>query len=194
MPEQRHPALRHPTRLALYNLVRSNWGIWETELGRLSALGRNNVKYHLVRLVRARLVLAQPEGRKVHYFPRDMQATDLQRAIVNAQDGTRRAILELLRDHPQLSWRAISRILGVTPRAVRWHITQLSTAGLIQVERDGMYCRVQLNPLVEAVLGGDVAALAQSLPDVSISPARRPEGTPPAPSPDALVMDDSPPL
>ena len=166
-----NPVLRHPTRLALYNLVRSNWGIWETELGRLSSLGRNNVKYHLVKLVRAKLIQARPEGRKVHYFPRDIQTQDLQKAIVHAHDGTRRDILELIRDHPTLSWRAIARVLGVTPRAVRWHIGELAKGGLVEIEREGVYCRARLTPLVEAVLAGDVAMLAQNLPDISIGAA-----------------------
>lgn len=163
--------MRHPARLALYQLVRSNWGIWETELGRLSSMGRSNAKYHLVRLVRARLVQAIPEGRKIHYFPRDIHAGELQKAIVNAQDPTRRHILELIRDQPQMSWRAISRLLNITPRAMRWHMQRLVAADLIEVERDGMYCRARLKPLLAAVLNGDMEMLAKNIPDISIGSA-----------------------
>jgi DNA-binding transcriptional ArsR family regulator len=172
--------LRHPTRLALYRLVRQNWGICETDLAKLSALGRNNVKYHLQRLVRARMVQPQPIGRKVHYFPRDVRTLELQRAIVSAQNGTRRQILQLVRHHPELSWRAIGRIVSITPRAVRWHMKQLSAFGLVDIERDGMYCRARLSPILMAVLDGDIAELAKGVPDIFLAPApaRRPESTP----------------
>lgn len=186
VPETMVQVLRHPTRKALYELVRQNWGICETELGQMSSLGRNNVKYHLQRLVRAHLIQPRPIGRKVHYFPRDVRTLELQRAIVSAQNGTRRRILQLVRTEPHLSWRAISRVVSITPRAVRWHMKQLAAEQLVEIERDGMYCRAKLSPILEAVLDGDVAEIAKGLPDIFLGPAPPRAQAPPA---DPEILD-----
>lgn len=177
-----NPVLHHHTRRTLYNLIRENWGMCETDLGNLSALGRNNVKYHLQRLVRARLIQACPQGRKVHYFPRGVRMPDLQRAITGSQSGTRREILHLLRTYPHMSWRAISRTVGITPRAVRWHIQQLAQSGLVEIERDGMYSRVRMTPILEAVLAGDIEEVARGLPHILLGP------TPPRNGPEPEVV------
>lgn len=147
-----HPILRNPRRLLLFNLISKEWGLCETDLGRLSGLGRSNVKYHLQRLARTKLVLGRRQGRRVNYFPRESRLVDLQRAISSAQNPTRREILRLAREHPELSWRAISRVVGITPRAVRWHMQHLTGLGLIELERDGMYCRARISPVLCAVL------------------------------------------
>lgn len=154
-----HAVLRQPTRAALYRIIHSDWGLCEADLGRLLGVGRSNVKYHLHRLVRAKLVQTWPQGRKVHYFPRGAQPPELHRAVSSAQNGTRRQILRFLRDQPEMSWRAISRAIGVTPRAVRWHIQSMADLGLLRVERDGLYRRATVSAALSAVLdAGDEAS------------------------------------
>ncbi len=144
--------LQHATRKAIYDLIRSRWGLCEADLGRVMNLGRNNIKYHLQRLSGAKLIHGLPQGRKIHFFPSEARLVDLQRAIGSAQNATRREIVAHLRARPDISWRAISRVLGVTPRAVRWHIQNMEGLGLLEIERAGMYCRVAVAPALAAVL------------------------------------------
>lgn len=148
--------LRHPTRRALYDAICSTWGLCETELGHLTGLGRNNVKYHLQRMARARLVHATPTGRKVHYFPRSANTAEVRAAVTSLQSDTRRRILELVRDHPELSLRAVSREVGVTPRAVRWHIQQLTGQGLVEVNREGARCHTRIGTVLADLMRSSV--------------------------------------
>jgi predicted transcriptional regulator len=152
--------LAHPTRRALFDLIQQQWGLCETELGRLTGLGRDNVKYHLQRLVRGRLVAAHPEGRKVHFFPRGAGPATVHRAVSSIQGDTRRRILGMLVRQPDLSWRAVSREVGITPRAVRWHLRQLADMDLLTVESEGGLRRTVLaSSLLEAL--GDLPREAE---------------------------------
>lgn len=155
--------LAHPTRRALFDLVQQQWGLCETELGRLTGLGRDNVKYHLQRLVRARLLAAHPEGRKVHFFPRGAGPATVHRAVSSIQGDTRRRILGMLVREPGLSWRAVSREVGITPRAVRWHLRQLADLDLLTVESEGGTRRTVLaSSLLDAL--GDLPPAASETP------------------------------
>ncbi len=159
---RQHPALEHRTRKLLHTLIHEHAGACETDLGRLTDLGRNTVKYHLQRLVRANLVRAIKEGRKIHYFPNKMGLVRLQRAIVANQKPMQRRILKLMRERPDLSWRAMGRILDVTPRTIRWHVEQLQRQGLVMVMSEGQRHEVQLDAAVEQVLQGGVGRASTS--------------------------------
>ena len=143
-PDPAKQALAHPTRQFLYTIICENWGICEADLGKLTGLGRNNVKYHLRQLARAHLVYANASGRRVHYFPRKAESEYLREALCTLQSPSRREILELVMRRPDLSLRAVSREVGVTPRAVRWHIRQLAEAGLIGVHKQGIGIRSEI--------------------------------------------------
>lgn len=167
--------LAHPTRRALFDLIQHQWGLCETELGQLTGLGRDNVKYHLQRLVRARLVAAHPEGRKVHFFPRGAGPSTVHRAVSSVQGDTRRRILGMLVKQPDLSWRAVSREVGITPRAVRWHLRQLADMDLLTVESEGGLRKTVLaTSLLEAL--GDVAKAESGI--VEHAPTSEPTANP----------------
>jgi DNA-binding transcriptional ArsR family regulator len=146
-------ALQHPTRRHLFHLISQNWGICEADLGKQTGLGRNNVKYHLRQLARARLVYATASGRKVHYFPRKAESEYLREALCTLQSPSRREILRLVMRRPELSLRAVSREVGVTPRAVRWHIRQLADAGLIGVHKSGVRSEIAVSDVLRQALG-----------------------------------------
>lgn len=154
-----HPLLWHEGRARLLDFIESNAGICETELSVRAGIDRSTAKYHLKRLLRAGLIARRREGRRVHFFPRDMPFLELQKAVAGARGETRRRILYLIHEKPEMSWRAVGRQLGITARAVRWHLEKLETANLIRVDRTAAHRRVHLSPALEAVLRGDPALL-----------------------------------
>lgn len=160
-----HPLLWHEGRARLMDFIESNAGICETELSIRAGIDRNTAKYHLKRLLRAGLIAKRREGRRVHFFPRAMAFLDLQRAVAGAQGKTRGDILYLIHEKPEMSWRAVGRQLGITARAVRWHLEKLESAGLIRVDRSSKHRRVHLSATLEAVLRGDPALLPEGVPE-----------------------------
>lgn len=156
--------LEHATRRQLYDLIRQNMGLCEAELSDAIQQSRNTIKYHLKRMVRADIVRVRKEGRRLHYFSRDVHLLEIQRAVAVTQNETRRRILTFTQKNPRMSWRAISRRLGVTPRAVRWHMEKMEQLGLIDVERGNGACRVTLRPAVDAVMSGDPSKLGDDAP------------------------------
>lgn len=155
-----HPLLWHEGRARLLDFIESNAGICETELSVRAGIDRNTAKYHLKRLLRAGLIAKRREGRRVHFFPRNMPFLELQKAVAGARGETRRRILYLIHEKPEMSWRAVGRQLGITARAVRWHLEKLETAKLIQIDRTSAHRKVHLSPVLEAVLRGDPALLS----------------------------------
>lgn len=159
-----HPLLGHEGRARLLEFIESNAGICETELSVRAGIDRNTAKYHLKRLLRAGLVTKRREGRRVHFFPRNMAYMELQKAVAGARGETRRKILYLIHEKPEMSWRAIGRQLGITARAVRWHLERLESTNLIQIDRSTAHRKVHLTPALEAVLQGDPTLVGHDLP------------------------------
>lgn len=148
------PLLEHPTRQRLIDLISRSWGICEQELGRATQLGRNNIKYHLYKLNRFGLVQVLRHGRKNHYFPQDMPAKDVQRAIAIVQSDTLRDVAAILKARPDLSWRAMSAQLGITPRGFRYHVERLQESGLLVVDRTNRRYRTRFSASLEQALAG----------------------------------------
>lgn len=159
-----HPLLGNSCRQRLFEFIETNAGICETELSLRTGVDRNTAKYHLKRMLRAGLISKRPEGRRVHFFPGTMPLQVLQRAVAGVQGETRRRILFLIHDKPELSWRAVGRHLGITARAVRWHLERLERAELIEVDRSSTHRKVRMCTELVAVLNGEPGLLHEGLP------------------------------
>ncbi len=167
-----HPLLWHEGRARLLDCIESNAGVCASELSLRAGIDRNTAKYHLKRLVHAGLVTRRREGRRTHFFPSTVPSPEVQTAVVGAQGETRRRILHLVHAQPDLSWRAVGRHLGITARAVRWHLERLERTRLIQVDRSTARRRVHMTPTLEAVLRGDLT------PTTGGRPAQPPDRAP----------------
>lgn len=120
-------------------------------------IARTSAVHHVRVLRRDRQVVVQRKGRRVLHFPTAVDDRVHRTILAAWRLDTARAILEHLSRDPRASWRAVARSLGVTPRAVRWHLQRMQADGLLRIRRtsDGGHEAV-LHPHVRQLSEGPV--------------------------------------
>jgi predicted transcriptional regulator len=125
--------MRSPVRAHILGLVEARPGASIQDLADGTGVNRTAVVHHARRLVREGRIEAVRHGRAVLHFPAGVASTAHRSVLAALRLETACAILSALRGQPDLSWRALARRLGVTPRAIRWQVRRLAEAGLISV-------------------------------------------------------------
>lgn len=131
------------TRARVLERVRAAPGEGAAATARAIGLDATTVAYHLRRLERDQLVVAEGEGRARRYFAVGA-ASPAQRVALLAERASVE-MLSLVRAEPGLSKTEIARRLQVARATVTWHVGRLARAGLVRIERDGR--RAMVHPV-----------------------------------------------
>lgn len=159
------PAPRHPAQERILQVVTERPGVCVQDLAEALGLTRTAALHHIRRLTRDRLVSSVRQGRRVlHFLPATQQPQSLLGLL---QVHTARQVVERLLKDPGTSWRQLASQLGVTPRAVRWHIRRLEREGALRVQPSflGPGHLVVLRPDLRALLGLDAREPPPRQPD-----------------------------
>lgn len=134
-------------------MVAERPGVCVQDLAEELAITRTATLHHIRRLMRDQLVCSVRQGRRVLHFLAARQQP--QSLLGLLQVHTARLVVQVLLEHPRTSWRQLARQLGITPRAVRWHIRKLEQEGALQVQQSffGPGHVVVLRPDLRALLG-----------------------------------------
>lgn len=143
MPE-RDDALDHPRRERIFEAVQSSPGLNWSQLQRETGLSVGALMFHLDRLVEAGVVTRKdsPRSNEVLLFTEDNE--DLWRdprfRVLFGNESTL-SVAEIIAENPGTIAGEIAEELGVTPEAVRYHLSKLEDKGLVNRERDGRKVR-----------------------------------------------------
>lgn len=149
----------------LMEFLRERPGCCLQEIADHLGIARTSAVHHVRVLRRERQVVVQRKGRRALHFPTAVDDRVHRTILAAWRLDTARAILEHLHEDPRTSWRAIARSIGVTPRAVRWHLQRMQQEGLLRIRRtpDGGH---------EAVLHPQVRLLSEGRLEAAWPPGR----------------------
>lgn len=138
--------LEHPGRQEVYERVKAAPGINFVQLGDQVAFGASTLTYHLRVLERNEYITSVKDGRYLRFFDRQggSYAGAKKVAVSALRNPTSAAMARHIRDHPGVNQRDLALAFAVTASTVNWHMTRLSTAGLVDKRRDAHFTRYYL--------------------------------------------------
>jgi len=164
----------HPSQQRILDVVAARPGASVQQISEEVGLTRTSTLHHLRRLARRGAVLAVRQGRRLTHFPASIRESSQHTLLGLMHVLTARLLVEALAQDPEVSWRRLAQRLGVTPRAVRWHVRRLQEDGLLRVEGTGKLRHVTvLDEGLAAVVQGVAAAPPATAPPaagVELSP------------------------
>lgn len=122
---------REPTRSRLVEQVARRPGSSIRELADALGIRRTAVVHHLRLLGRSGRVRCVRAGRRVLVFP--PAESPFEGLVGLIRLPTVQALLRALQEDPSLSVRGLARAVGITPRAVRYHLLRLGNLGLLEM-------------------------------------------------------------
>jgi predicted transcriptional regulator len=125
------PGAREPTRQRLVDEVARRPGSSIRELADALGVRRTAVVHHLRLLGRSGRVRCVRAGRRLLVFPQAESPFDGLVGLVRLP--TVHALLRALAADPSLSVRGLARAVGITPRAVRYHLLRLRNLGMLEM-------------------------------------------------------------
>jgi predicted transcriptional regulator len=137
-------ALDHPRRERIYEAVKESPGLNWSQLQRETGLSVGALMFHLDRLVESEVVTRKesPRSNEVLLFTKedeDMWRDPRVRMLFG--NASTRKVAEILTENPGSIAGDIADELGVTPEAVRYHLSKLEEESLVERERDGRKVR-----------------------------------------------------
>lgn len=132
-----HALLLHPRRQALHDWIQANPGERLAETGKALRMPPGTLRHHLRMLEGAGLVRLEKTGAFMRIFPRGGPA------ITPAPYLTRwpKALMQLVGEQPGLVQDEIAQRLGLSKRAVSYHVATLRSSSRLRVVRDGRFSR-----------------------------------------------------
>lgn len=184
----RPPALRHPRRQRLYQILAEEPGLSSRELQRRAGWATGVFRHHLNRLLEARLVVAQPHRNTLRYFENNERYRAGWRQVLGTRGEGAQRLLALVALRPGVGQAAIvveAASWGWTRTTTRRRLRGLLDAGLVDAQREGRRARYTARPAaapgagtveVAARVPGTGRAQPQSQPGVAVagSPAPLP--------------------
>jgi len=144
---------RHPAQARVLHVLGERPGASVQDLAEDLGITRTATLHHIRCLMREGLVCSLRQGRRrLHYLAATQQPPTLL-GLLHAH--TARLVVESLASDPGTSWRRLARQLGITPRAVRWHIRKLEAESALRVQPSlfGPGHITVLSPGLRAALG-----------------------------------------
>jgi predicted transcriptional regulator len=136
--------LNQPTRLEIYNYVKSNPGVHFRGICGGLGLSIGVVQYHLSVLERAGLLTAYVDGQNKRYFEAKVAESDA--ALISLlRHQTAGKILITLSQNGSVLHRDLACSLGISSQALSWQMSQLKPTGLIEAQKIGVNVRYSLN-------------------------------------------------
>jgi predicted transcriptional regulator len=136
----RPPALRHPKRQTLFQLIQDAPGLSSRELQRRLDWPRGTLLFHLQRLVEDGHVSTQPHKNTVRYFETKSRHASSWRKVVQLQDSDANRLHVWLTAHPGIGQTQITQDAlkwGWDRNKVRRHLSNLQAAELLSSRREG---------------------------------------------------------
>ncbi|MEA3203266.1 MAG: Helix-turn-helix domain, partial [Thermoplasmata archaeon] len=148
----RAPAERHPAQARILVVVAERPGACVQDLAEDLGITRTATLHHVRRLTREGLVRSVRHGRRVLHFLAAAQPPPSLLGLLHVH--TARLVVEMLSQDPAASWRKLAKQLGITPRAVRWHIRKLEKEEALHVQpsRFGPGHVTVLSPVLRAMM------------------------------------------
>lgn len=134
--------LAQGTRARAMAHLRASPGATPADVARALDIDPSTALYHLRRLAREGLVVAEGPTRSARYFEAGAHAATERSRLVAARDAA--PVLDAIRAQPGASKAALARALGLARPTLSWHLARLRGAGLVREERDGRHVRVYL--------------------------------------------------
>ena len=125
-----HEALGLARRRMIFNYLSKHPGTYLREMEQSLSLSVGDLQYHLQQLEKAELISSQDDGRRKHYFAKEVSIPD--REVLSViQLRTPRRIIVFLLLHPDASFKEILAEFPFTKGALSFHLKRLIKAGLI---------------------------------------------------------------
>jgi DNA-binding transcriptional ArsR family regulator len=124
--------LRHPRRHEIYEYVKENPGERLEIIRRALNLPNGAMLHHVKVLDQRNLVRIIRDGGKVRLYPAGPRIQPQPYLL-----PVRRRLLDQLSGQPGLTQRQVARAVGLSERAVSYHVGWLAENGLVAVERSG---------------------------------------------------------
>jgi DNA-binding transcriptional ArsR family regulator len=138
--------LEHPVRNQILQLVEAQPGIHYQALVRTVEKGNGVLEHHLRMLTQGGLLRERAANGYTCYFPMGMDRRLMDVHAVLKSDVAREMLDRMVR-HPGLGASDLARELGVTPKAVTYHLNRFASAGLISLQREGRTVRAFTNAI-----------------------------------------------
>jgi predicted ArsR family transcriptional regulator len=158
------PPPRHPAQQRILAAVADRPGLCLQDLAKELGITRTATLHHVRRLAREGLIHTARHGRRVLHFQAAAQPPPTLLGLLHVH--TARLVVELLSQDPGASWRKLAKQLGITPRAVRWHIRKLEGERALHVQpsRFGPGHVTVLSPALRSLMGLDAPLAAPAEP------------------------------
>jgi predicted transcriptional regulator len=149
---------REPTRQRLAEEVARRPGSSIRELADALGIRRTAIVHHLRLLGRSGRVRCVRAGRRVLVFP--PAESPFEGLVGLVRLPTVQALVRAVQADPGLSVRGLARAVGITPRAVRYHLLRLGNLGMLEMGWGiGGRRVVQLHPAAVQAIQPGLAAL-----------------------------------
>ena len=109
-----------------------------------------SIEYHLKKMLKEHLIETKRIGKKTVYFPQEMVAEEDIRLLALIHDRKAKMILAAVLQSPCLMQKEISAMLKLKRQTVRWYISRLKEAGLVDIVEDGVCRRYSPTRLLES--------------------------------------------
>lgn len=135
--------LEHPGRQEVYERVKAFPGVSFVQLAQQVSFGASTLTYHLRVLEKNQYIASVRDGRYIRFFDRTAgtYSGDRKNAVSALRNTTSAAMARHIRDHPGVAQCELAQQFEVTASTVTWHINRLTSAGLVQRQRDAHYTR-----------------------------------------------------
>ena len=137
--------LDQPTRLEIYNFVKSNPGVHFRGICDRLDLSVGVVQYHLSILEHAGFITVYTDGQNKRYFEHNAFTKTEVKLISLMRHETTAKILTTLSQNSSALHKDIARSLDVSSQALTWQMNQLKKTGLISAEKAGINVKYSLN-------------------------------------------------
>jgi len=132
---KKNTVLDHYVRGQIHGYIVANPGDHYNSIKDALKLNNGTLAYHIRVLEREGIVKSRSDGIYKRFYPADMKVPE--------NDGTRlteiqKIILKRIKETPSISQKEMSRLVGVSPSTINYHIDILKSAGLVRSERRGM--------------------------------------------------------
>lgn len=131
--------LENEGRRRVYDYVRDNPGVYLQQIADALQMAFTSVRWHLQKLEDARMVKHAKLKGQVIYYSTEGGIENRRIAMMNAllQNDNSAAILHYVAANPGVHQRKIAQSLGLKRGTTRWHLSKLTSLGIIEKERDG---------------------------------------------------------
>ncbi len=138
-------ALDYPERREIYELIKQNPGIDNTNISRTSGINIHTLRYHLDILTSCGKIIVMKDWGIFRYYENHGTYSEIERKIIPyIRNPVAGSILVIIRDDPGHTQTALSEKIGITGPTVRWYMKRFELDGIVVATRDGRCTRYEL--------------------------------------------------